>query len=72
MTQPDSEISEADAVRIAQEECARRGIDWREPYKITKGWRRWQVSMPSNQRGGNATIFVSRTTGVVKMRYYAR
>ncbi len=72
MPSPDREVSEEAAVRIAQEECLRRGIPWREPFTCKKGWRTWEVRMPSNQRGGNATILVSRTTGEVKIRHYAR
>jgi hypothetical protein len=57
------EISEPEAVRIAQEECARRGIPWREPYSVRKRWPTWQVDAPSDRRGGNAVIYVSRKHG---------
>jgi hypothetical protein len=67
-----SRVTESDAVRIAQEECSRLGIEWRDPYPVKKGWRRWRVYMPSDVKGGNATILVSRTTGVVRVRYYDR
>ena len=69
---PVSEVSDVEALRVAQEECGRRGIPWREPYRVKKGWRWWTVQMPSNQRGGNAIVLVSRKTGKVKMRYYRR
>jgi len=67
-----SDISELEAVRIAQEACANRGIVWREPYSVSKRWRTWQVLMPSNQRGGNAVIYISRKDGSAKVRFYDR
>ena len=65
-------VTEADAVRIAQEACAERGIAWREPYRINRGWRNWRVWMPSDQRGGNATVIISRISGEAKVHFYAR
>ena len=72
MSAPTAEISEAEAVRIAEEACVERGIAWREPYRVKRGWRSWSVRMPSNMRGGNAVIAVSRKTGQAKVRFYAR
>lgn len=72
MTHPTPVNSESDAVEIAREECARRGIAWREPYSVKRGWRWWQVLTPANVRGGNSVIYVSRTTGEAKVRRYNR
>jgi hypothetical protein len=66
------EIPEAEVLRIAQQALADRGLPWREPHTLRKGWRRWMVSSPSNIRGGNATVFVHRRTGEAKVRYYDR
>jgi predicted DNA binding protein len=67
-----NEMTDAEAVRIAQEACSRHNIEWREPHSVKKGWRWWTVMTPSNRRGGNAVIFISRTTGKVKVRFYTR
>ena len=72
MTQESHEMSETTAIRIAQEECLRKGIEWREPYAVRKRWRSWEVRMPSDRRGGNATIRISRTSGQVKIRFFPR
>jgi hypothetical protein len=72
MNETNGEISEIDAVRLAQQECQRLGIVWREPYSVKRGWRRWQIRTPSNIRGGNTTIFISRENGDTKVRHYIR
>jgi hypothetical protein len=59
-------------VRIAQDACAERGIAWREPHRAKKGWRNWRVWMPSDRRGGNAVVIVSRASGTAKVHFYAR
>jgi predicted DNA binding protein len=69
---PMNEMTDAEAVRIAQEACNRRSIQWREPRSVKQGWRWWTVMTPSNLRGGNAIISISRTTGQVKVRFYTR
>lgn len=66
------EITESQVVEIAKDACAERAIPWREPYSVKKGWRGWTVSMPSNVRGGNALIKVSKKGGQAKVRYYRR
>ena len=63
--------SETDALRIAQEACARRGLTWRDP-AIKRGWFRWQILNPSGQRGGNAVVYVRRKDGLTKVRFYDR
>ena len=45
-------ITESDAVRLAQDECSRLGVQWREPFRVKKGWRWWRILTPSNVRGG--------------------
>ena len=72
MAFPTNEMTDAEAVRIAQEACSRNNIEWREPHSVKKGWRWWTVMTPSNRRGGNAVIAISRTTGKVKVRFYTR
>jgi hypothetical protein len=67
-----TEVSRADAERIARDECARCGIVWREPFSIKRGWRNWQIRTPSNRRGGNALILVSRQDGSARARFFAR
>lgn len=66
------EISESQAVEIAKQACAERGIRRHEPYRAKRGWLRWTVMMPSNVRGGNAVIYVSKKDGQAKVRYYER
>jgi hypothetical protein len=66
------ELSEADVVRIARDECTRCGLPWREPYSVRKGWRYWRVLTPSNIRGGNTLVVISRTTREVRIRHYPR
>ena len=58
-----AELSEIDVVRIAKDACASKGIEWREPYRLKKGWRHWRVLTPSNRRGGKAVVVISRLTG---------
>jgi hypothetical protein len=72
VTQPSREISATDAVQIAQDECGKQGIPWREPHSVKEKSDSWEVRTPSNVRGGNATILVSKATGVPKIRYYER
>lgn len=63
--------TEEEALRIAREECERRGLTWRHP-TVKRGWRRWTVMTPGGQRGGNAVIFVSRRDGATRVRFYNR
>jgi len=72
MTESDGKTSESDALRIAQEVCAQHEIPWLEPHTVTRGWRWWRVRTPSDQRGGNAIILVSRKTGIARVRRYSR
>ena len=72
MTMPRRDISEDEALRIAKDACATAEVPWREPYSIRRGLRAWQVRTPSNRRGGNTTILVSRSTGEVTIRRYSR
>jgi hypothetical protein len=65
-------VSEADALRLALEECPRRGLPWREPIAVRGGWREWRVYSPSNVRGGNTIVTVRRRSGKVKVRHYDR
>jgi hypothetical protein len=66
------ELTAREVVEIAKVACAERKIDWREPYTVKRGWRNWTVLMPSNVRGGNAVIYVSKKTGQPKVRFYNR
>lgn len=66
------EIPESEVVKIAQQACHDRSIQWREPYRVKEKWRSWRVDMPSNQRGGNAVIYVSKKSREAKVRYYPR
>jgi predicted DNA binding protein len=65
-------MTDAEALRIAQEACRRHNIEWREPHSVKKGWRWWTVTTPSDRRGGNAVITISRRTGRVKVGFYTR
>jgi hypothetical protein len=67
-----SGIPESEAVRIAHQALAERGIEWDEPHRVKKGWRNWRILTPSNRRGGNSEIKVSRKTGAAKVRRYVR
>ena len=67
-----AELHEIDVSRIAKDACASKGIEWREPYQVKKGWRFWRVLMPANQRGGNADVRISRATGEARIRFYSR
>jgi hypothetical protein len=66
------ELSESEVVAIAKEACLDQVIRWREPYSVRQRWRSWRVLMPSNIRGGNAAISVSKKSGEAKIRYYGR
>ena len=66
------DVSESKAVEIAKRACAARGIPWREPYRAKKGWLRWTVFTPSEVRGGNAVIYISKKDGRAKVRHYER
>lgn len=63
--------TETGALRIAEEECARRGLTWHDP-AIKKGWFRWRILTPSGQRGGNAVLHVRRKDGLTKVKVYNR
>lgn len=65
-------MTESDAVRIAQRACAERRIRWEEPYRATRGLRSWRILMPSDRRGGNTMILVSRTSGIARVHRYGR
>jgi hypothetical protein len=67
-----SPISESEAVQIAQRACADRNIEWEEPYRAYKGLRSWRILTPSDRRGGNTMILVSRKSGTVRLHRYGR
>jgi hypothetical protein len=56
----------------AQRACADRGIEWRGLHGVKEMWPAWRVDMPSNRRGGNAVIYVSKKIRKAKVRYYPR
>jgi hypothetical protein len=67
-----NEVTTADeALRIAEDECVRRGFVWRDP-TVKRGWRYWRVSTPGGQRGGNSVIYVARRDGTTKVRHFTR
>jgi hypothetical protein len=67
-----SEVTtEADALRLAEDECARRHLAWDHP-RVKRGWLRWRVYTPSDRRGGNTVVYVSRKNGSVRVRHYRR
>ena len=57
---------------MAQEQCVKHGLRWREPYRAKRGWRYWKVTTPSNQAGGVAVVVISRKTGEARTRFSAR
>jgi len=61
----------AEALRIAEAECASRGLRWHEP-QVKRGWHCWRVSTPGGQRGGNAVVSIGRRDGVIRVRRYNR
>jgi hypothetical protein len=67
-----SPISESEAVRIAQQACADQHIRWEEPHRTTKGLRSWRILTPSDRRGGNTMIIVSRKSGMVRLHRYGK
>jgi hypothetical protein len=67
-----ADITESEAIGIANKALGERGLTWKEPHRIKKGLRNWRIDTPSNQRGGNSTIIVSRRTGAAKVRHYVR
>lgn len=64
--------SESDLARLAREACDSRGIVWREPHSIRKGWRWWRVLTPADRRGGNVIVMIARRGGRVKVRFNSR
>lgn len=46
MTRPKDGVAESDAVRIARGACVDKGIQWREPIRVKKGWRHWTIFSP--------------------------
>jgi hypothetical protein len=63
--------TEEEALRIAQDECVRLGLPWRDP-TVKRGWRRWRVYTPSGRRGGNAVVYIARKDGASRVRKYDR
>jgi hypothetical protein len=67
----DRVTTEEEALCIAQDECVRLGLPWRDPI-VKRGWRWWRVCTPGGQRGGNAVVFIARKDGATRVRKYNR
>jgi hypothetical protein len=63
--------TEQEALRIAQSDCIRLSLPWRDPI-VKRGWRWWRVYTSGGQRGGNAVVFIARKDGASRVRKYDR
>jgi hypothetical protein len=65
-------ISRSEAIKIAREECARRGWIWIDPAEASLGMRAWTIRTNSRGLGAKAIIKVHKRTGQVLRAGYVR
>jgi hypothetical protein len=68
---PQPEISETQAILIAQEECSRRNWPWLEPIHVASNKNTWLVHTNYESRGANARVVIDKTTGNVLKAMFA-
>lgn len=58
-------VTKERALELAREEASRQGWDWREPVRIRRKRRDWEVWTNAKARGGNVLIRISINDGEV-------
>ena len=58
-------VTQEDALRIAREECERRGWPWVEPIGVSRHLLGYEILTNMRSLGQNATIRVSGRSGIV-------
>jgi len=56
-------ISKEDALRLAREECDRRGWPWQEPIEISDGIRCWNIVTHAGWVDSNVLVVVDNCSG---------
>jgi hypothetical protein len=62
-------VSEAEALRHAQDLCNREGLPWKEPVRVRRRWGRWLVWTNADKIGGNVEVIVDARTGEARRRW---
>jgi hypothetical protein len=58
-------ISKDEAIKIAKQECDRRGWGWLEPVEIKQGRKAWKIRTNAFSRGTIAIFSIDHQTGAV-------
>jgi hypothetical protein len=64
-------ISKEDALRIAKEHCLSQSWPWNEPVHIILAVRNYEIMTNAAFKGGNVSIRIDCSTGVVTFAAYA-
>ena len=61
----EAEIRQDDAVKLAREECERRGLAWKEPILVKHSQHHYVIRTNTNRIGGNLTIRIDDSSGAI-------